>query len=372
MKTQLSSLDIYFVLKELKELEGSRADRIYSCGKEEMYIQFHKSNLGKKILRIMVGNAVFLTKEKSVDETPTGFCVFLRKHLEGKFLDSIAQIEPERILKLAFKSKDDVKTLYLELFGKGNIILCSNEDIIIDCLMHHKFRDRTLAPKERYKYPIMEYNLFNLQKQDINGLLGKSKKDKAVTSLAVGLGLGGAYSEEVCLLSGIDKGKDPNKVSEDEISKITDSIKKIIKSRKDAQIIYKEANAADVIPIALELYNGCENKKFTSFNEALEAYLTKEIKTANKEESAYIKKINELKRIIEEQKETIGEMKQKETENRAKGELIYNNYKLISEILDEINKASKKHSWEEMKNKLKGHKVVKDLDVKEKRVVVEV
>ena len=73
-----------------------------------------------------------------------------------------------------------------------------------------------------------------------------------------------------------------------------------------------------------------------------------------------------------EQEVTLNELKVKETENRKKGEIIYNNYQMIKDILDEINKASKKYSWKEIKEKLKGHKVVKDVDVKEKKVVIEV
>ena len=72
-----------------------------------------------------------------------------------------------------------------------------------------------------------------------------------------------------------------------------------------------------------------------------------------------------------EQEATLKGLKVKETENRKKAELIYKNYQLIKEILDEINKASKKYSWEDIKKKLKGHKVVKDVDVKDKRVVVD-
>ena len=106
MKTQLISLDMHFLLKELKYLEGSRVDKIYSKGKEESYIQLFKSGSGKKVLRVIVGKAIFLTSEKDVDETPSGLCMALRKHLEGKFLDSIVQLEPERILKLVFKTKD--------------------------------------------------------------------------------------------------------------------------------------------------------------------------------------------------------------------------------------------------------------------------
>ena len=372
MKTQLASLDMHFILTELKNLEGSKVDRIYNNGKGEIYIQLYKTNAGKSILRVIVGKAIFLTETKFVDEKPSDFCMKLRKHLEGKFLDSIEQLGPERILKFVFKAKDEIKKLYLEFFGKGNVILCNNEDTIIDCSIRHKFKDRAIVPKEKYKYPNMEYNIFNLQKKDFANLLKNSKKDKTVTALAVELGLGGTYSEEACLLSNIDKNISPNKINNNELNNIFDPIKKIIKSKKNPQIIYKNNEALDIIPIDLELYKDHEKKNFSEFNEALDVYFTKEIKTSKKEETASTKKINELNRIIDEQKDTMGDMKKKEIENRKKAELIYNNYQLIKEILDEINKASKKYSWEEIKEKLKGHKVVKDVDVKDKVVVVEV
>ncbi|MEK6875819.1 MAG: hypothetical protein AABX63_00290, partial [Nanoarchaeota archaeon] len=97
-----------------------------------------------------------------------------------------------------------------------------------------------------------------------------------------------------------------------------------------------------------------------------------ELKSIKKKESPYAKKINELNRIIEEQKASLEGLKSGEEENRKKAELIYHNYQLIKETLDEINKASKKYSWEEIKEKLKGHKLIKDVDVKDKRVAIEI
>ena len=104
----------------------------------------------------------------------------------------------------------------------------------------------------------------------------------------------------------------------------------------------------------------------------MDTYFTKELKITRKQESAYEKKINELNRIIEEQKATLDSLKGKEEENRKKAEQIYNNYQIIKEILVEINKASEKYSWLDIKKKLKGHKMIKDVDVKEKKVVVEI
>ena len=121
----------------------------------------------------------------------------------------------------------------------------------------------------------------------------------------------------------------------------------------------------------MELYNEYDQTTFSSFSEALDYYFTKEVKLIKKE-LPHEKQINELKRIIEEQKVNMENLRNKETANRKKAEVIYNNYNTLKEILDEINKASKKHSWQEIKKKLKGHKLVKDVDIIEKRVVVDI
>ena len=369
MPKQLSSLDMHFLMKELNSLEGSRADRIYNSGKEEIYIQLHKANVGKSILRVILGKAVFLALEKSIDEAPSGFCMLLRKHLEGKFLDSITQLEPERILEFVFKSKDETRILYIEFFGKGNIVLCDGDNKIIDSLIRHQFKDRTIFPKEQYKHPSMGYNPFKIRDDELATLLKNSKKDKIITSLATELGLGGVYSEEVCLLSNIGKNTIPQEISEKQIKSIVNSIKKIINKKSNSKIIYENDEFADVTPIDLEFYKDCKNKIFSSFNAALEEYFAHELKSIKKE-SPYTNKIKELNRIIEEQKLSLEGLKSKEDENRKKADAIYHSYQLIKEVLEEINKASKKYSWEEIKEKLKGHKIVKDVNLKDKMVVV--
>ena len=73
----------------------------------------------------------------------------------------------------------------------------------------------------------MNYNLFDLKEEDLSLLLKNSKKDSLVTSLATELGLGGLYSEEVCLISNIDKNTNPKNIDENQTQLITNSIKKI-------------------------------------------------------------------------------------------------------------------------------------------------
>ena len=65
-------------------------------------------------------------------------------------------------------------------------------------------------------------------------------------------------------------------------------------------------------------------------------------------------------------------LRQQADENQRKGELLYENYQVVKDILDELNIAKKKYSWKEIKEKLKGHKLVKQINEKDQEVVIEI
>jgi predicted ribosome quality control (RQC) complex YloA/Tae2 family protein len=87
--------------------------------------------------------------------------------------------------------------------------------------------------------------------------------------------------------------------------------------------------------------------------------------------SPHEKEIKKLLAIIDTQKKQLVKLNSDEEEERKKAELIYSNYTLVKELIDEINKASKKYSFKEIKEKLKGHKIIKEVNSKDKTLVVE-
>ncbi len=368
MKKQLSSIDFHFILKELEILKGSRIGKIYQPEKFAIILSLFKSNAGKKILKINVGQSLYIDEKEDYEEI-LGFGMALRKHIDGYFLLDISQIEPERILKFSFKSKDAEKYLYIEFFGKGNAILCDENNTIINSLEHHEFKDRTIKPKLKYKYPAMKYNLFDLDKNQLEELFKNSKKDTIITCLAVELGLGGVYSEEICLLSNTDKNINPENIGDDKIIAVLNAVLKVLNKKIEAGVIFENNDPADAVPFDLEFYQKYGKKKFQSFSEALGFFYShfREIK-----ETAFDRKLKELSRIIEEQKQAVESLKEEEKEFREKGEMIYHNYSMIKEILEELNKASKKYSWKEIKEKLKGHRIIKELNEKDRKIVVEI
>ena len=372
MKKQLSSIDLNYIAKELEILKDSRIDKIYQPEKNLMIFGLYKASAGKKILKLDIGKSVCISEEKEEYPEILGFGQFLRKHLDGYFLADIVQLRPERILKFTFKTKEDGKHLYIEFIGKGNAILCNEHDIILNALEHHDFSTRSIRPKLKYTYPIMNVNLFEVNDKALIDLLKNSKKESLVISLATELGLGGLYSEEICLLSSIDKNINPKNINEKQIHSIISSIKKITNAKITAMAVFDEnGNVIDVTPFDMKFYYDKKYKKqeFKAFNEAAVFFYSqfKEL-----QESAADKKIKELQRIAETQRQTIDQLRKEEHELRQKGGAIYQNYQLIKEVLDELNKASKKYSWKEIKEKLKGHNTIKEINEKERKVLVEI
>ena len=105
MKKNLSSIELHFLLPELKQLVDQRIDKIYHPTKQELVIQFHVTGKGKRILRLIAGKFIYFTQSKEPADNPSGFCMFLRKHLSNARLKSVHQLESERIVQFTFENK---------------------------------------------------------------------------------------------------------------------------------------------------------------------------------------------------------------------------------------------------------------------------
>jgi len=372
MKTLLTSLEISYIVKELQFLIDSKIDNIYQPDKKELILKLYVSNKGKKILRISAGNMLYLTETKQEYGEPTNFCLFLRKHLNNARLRKVNQLMPERILEFIFEKKEGKEKLIIEMFAKGNIILTDDKGDILSAVEYHKFRDRTIRAHIEYKHPKLKYNFFNLESNDLINLFKESEKDSIVTCLAVDIGLGGVYSEEVCLLSNIDKRKKPFDLKEEEIKRLLESIKKLINKKIKPVAYYKNGDIKDIVPFELKIYETLNKKEFKTYNEALDFYFSREKTKESKELEKYKRELNRIKEIVKKQETRLNELGKTEKEYRKKAEIIYNNYQLINEILTKIRKAIEKSGWKEVKEKLKGHKIIKEINAKEKKIIVEI
>ena len=367
MNKKLTALELHFLLKEFDVLIGGKVDKIYQKEKEELSFHFHVTGKGKKILKILMPSMIYISKYRSKQpDKPPGFCMFLRKHLANARLRKIEQKEFERIIDLTLTTKEKTFHMVIELFSEGNIVICDEDYKILSPLKGQRWKDRVIRAGIKYEYPHRSNNILDMDEEDFSRILNSSNKESVVKALAIDFGLGGIYAEEICNRARIDKNM--KKPDEKTVKKLFTELEKM-KDESSAGYVAED----DIVPIKLETYSDKEQKEFPSYIEALDETLTEDkIEEEHKEiVSKKEKQIGKINVMIEEQTKRITEIENKIEENTRKGELIFQNYSTIKEITDQINKASEKYDWKEIRKRLKNHEIIKDIDTKNKTITIE-
>jgi len=369
MKSEITSLELHYLVKELQALVGARIDKIYEQteDKREFLFVFHKTGSGKSMLRIKLPGIVYLTEQKQIfPEQPPGFCVFLRKHLGNSRIKEIRQHGFERILEVVFDTKEGESVLVCELFSKGNMILVDKNRRIKGLLESQNWQARTVRGGTVYEYPPEQTNTLRISDPDFSKIITSSALDSIVKVLAIELGLGGSYAEELCLRAGIDKSK--KQFSEEKLIMLYNELKKLLDENIKANIVEGE-----IMPFEMMLHSQRDRQYFESFNSALDSVLSDKVASSSeqKEQKEKKSKQDKVRVVIDKQQERLEELEKGIVENQRSGEIIYEHYQEIKELLENINKDRKKMSWEELKEKYKHNKMLKEIKEKEGKIIVD-
>ncbi|MBI5389373.1 NFACT family protein [Candidatus Woesearchaeota archaeon] len=370
MKTQISALELHYLLAELQPIVGAKVNKVYQPGAKELLLHLHHASKGKLSLRILVPNILYLCSEKQDNpERPPGFCMLLRKLLDNARLKAITQIGFERIASFTLETREGQIELVVELFNKGNIILVK-EGTILGVMEQQNWSDRTLKKGEKYQYPTTKYNILTLTEAELSELFATTDQDSLVKCLAHDLGLGGFYAEEACFRAGVDK----------KISPKTANTKKLITAlhalthAQPAPAVYRTGNKLEILPFAPVQPVSEDMQPMPSFNEAIDQIFSQLLvqEKSTTQNKTYTTKINKWQTMITEQEQQVEKLKQQAECYTEQGEKIYKNYKLLADILSQLNAARAKHTLLGIKEKLKGHKLIKEVNAKDKSVVVEI
>jgi len=281
----------------------------------------------------------------------------LKKHLFNQRIISLTQHGFDRIVILEFPEK----YLLLELFAKGNVILCDKEMNILRAMRKEKWKDRTLEKEQVYKFPSSrgQSPLEIDEKEFLNALLD-NKKTLFGACIEI-LNVSPAIMEHVFTTLKLNKTKDANK-STSEGKKILKRIVKIYSSKEDVVYLSKKNIYSTKTDEAAE-------QSFTNLNEALNELLIEEIKPFVYEEE----KAKKTKDRTSEYLDQIKENEKKEIEFKETAEKIYLEYNTISKILNAIKKGKAKGlDAKEITGKINSvNKVIKTIDFDKNKVVVE-
>lgn len=358
-KKTITSLELTALVNELQMLVKGKISQIYHQEKTELLLQCYAPGKGKLLLKIVPGKFLCLTKGKKPPLHPSGFCMQLRKYLNNAFIKRLDQKDTERIVVLELEKKNTYY-LIIELFSKGNIILTDNEYKIIGTLQWQRWKDRIIKPKEVYCFPQPGTNWKKLTAKSLHEITKKSEKKNLAVSLATEVGLGGLYAEELCDRSNIDKSKLPTELTLKEAEQIIKTLQEILKEIEKPQgYIYEE----QVTPIPL-LKQKPESTT-SAYNEAINTLNPFQIV------SPYERKIRAIKHTIDQQEEAILSQEQNIENNTKKAEKIYEHYTPLQKMLTIIKEMKKSKDWDEIAKELKKEKKIKSVNLKEKKVLLE-
>jgi predicted ribosome quality control (RQC) complex YloA/Tae2 family protein len=368
MKNEVSSLELKHLCVELNTaLAGARIEKIYQPGPKTFVFSLRKTGDDKRLLRIDLPKFLYLTAAK--EDMParlTGFCGFLRKHVEGMVITGVAQAGSERIVRIAMATKEEERIVYLELFGKGNFIVCEEDNAILGCLEHAVFKDRVVKPGAFYELPQRELTLENLTLEKLEEIFDKAKENVS-TALAVDVGIGGLIANEACLLSGVNP--QAKKATGAEIEKLLVALQTLAKRKAQPVLVMRKGIPDEVVLFPMRAFEKDESVPLKSISEGLDKiflHAAQQPRAPPKD-----KQLEKLRTIVSMQEQNAAKLETKADVEQKIGEFIYENYQQVKAILDELQLQMKHHSLQEIQQKVKGHKIVKEVDPKEGTVVLE-
>ncbi|MBU0997099.1 MAG: NFACT family protein [Firmicutes bacterium] len=155
-----------FLANELNfELKDGRIQKIYQLTKTDFLFMI-RANQKNHQLSISLSTSlsrIHLTKY-SVEkpDNPSGFCMLLRKYLEGGVIQSIRTLNSDRVIQFEIQNLNEIGdmtnyNLYMEIMGRyANLIVTDESNKLIDAYKHispFEEKERTIVKGIEYRLP---------------------------------------------------------------------------------------------------------------------------------------------------------------------------------------------------------------------------
>ena len=323
MKKALTGPDIGQLVEGWQSLIGSRVDQFGRPDLNKIVLKLRSREKGTVRLLIDLSGWAYLTKETISTESNQGvFVQKVRKLIKKSRIESIEQINGDRILSISFVRKEEHIKLIFEMFHKGNIVLCSNNKIL-SVMRKQKFRHRSLESGLAYHSP-PSINPFTVNLDVFRDKLVNSQRALGA-ALTIDCNVGGDISTLIC--NNLNIEKDTN-VSDVSVQEIYDELKRILNEIVEPTIFLdNEERNFTVSSFDLGMKS---NETFPSLDEAVERYISS-IVVVEKE----VKSSDEVR--LDHQNKAIEKYKLKSKDFREKGNIIFSRLNEIREMIDYEN-----------------------------------
>ena len=135
MKKAMSGFDLRAIARELNDLAGAYVKKAYMPHYEQVVLRLNPKGADQSDLVLVRGERIYTSqRDRPMPMTPPPFAMVLRKHLRNARLTAVNQVGFDRVLSFHFDTKGGERTLYVEVFRDGNIILADENGIIVQPL----------------------------------------------------------------------------------------------------------------------------------------------------------------------------------------------------------------------------------------------
>jgi predicted ribosome quality control (RQC) complex YloA/Tae2 family protein len=294
---ELSSIELRYLVNEIRSRiisssSGYYVSSINAITRSSLFLKLHHP-MQEDIMFVLSTRGIWITrlKFKPVEENNSLESI-AQKELERSKLELIEQIGSERIVSLKFRHPDGkVRIVVGEFFGDGNLIICNENMQIIAILNPIHVRHRTLSVGLRYVYPPARgVDVFNITLDQMLSLRDGAKNLDVLRWIGRNISMPKKFVEEVINRAGIEVDKHAAQLSDDEVSKIYNTIKNIINEvstgdkNHEPIVIMQDDKPQEALPIitqeaaaASKLIKKNSIKKVASYMDAVDEVLSNEI-----------------------------------------------------------------------------------------------
>ena len=348
MKTEITAFELHFLVQELQSLVNVRLDKTYVLEDRGLLLTFGN----KTLLQASPGKLWIPLNRPETPDKIHQFAAQLRKFIGNSKIQKIEQVCSERILSFHVLRSEKNYILYIEVFGRGNVILCDASNVVITALAINSRVQRN----QPYKLP-ESVDTFHINEQDF-ALRFSQSTDNVSKTLARNFGLGRVLAEELCVRSGVSPTE---KATPEHAKDIYPLLRMMLAQKPQPQLIFEDSRILDATPIQFQCYANNKRENIERFGQALDRIFALPASAIKEQKLAPMKKqLEKIEKRIKMQQQSLTNLLKKAAEEHKKGEYIYEHYQEVKKLLDEVVEAKKTLSWKEVKDKFKKIKEINE------------
>jgi predicted ribosome quality control (RQC) complex YloA/Tae2 family protein len=389
MKKAMSGFDLRTVARELDALRGAYVKKAYMPHYEQIVLRVNPKEAEQRDIVFVRGERVYTSqRDRPMPMTPPPFAMVLRKHLRNARLTRVEQVGFDRVLAFSFDTKDGERTLYVEVFRDGNIILVDQEGVIIQPLTHASYAGRTLKKGVVYVPPPPATDPYQLTESSLSTILKESDRD-LVSTLGGKINLGATHANAVCAVAEHEPNSDPSEADAEKVFAALSHLLEALSSTEEGHLLlalnsedpgnwqdileqmdmvqrvdWLSERGVEATPILLPQHEGIPRVSMSSLCEVVDVWKgTHDAHALQRREEEQLEQagpgrgqstdVERLERRQNQQEKALEGFSEKIEHQQRLGHLIQEHWTHVEGLLQQTQDAVKKDGWDAVKKAIK-------------------